>query len=221
MTNRLVNDGYERIHLRIWDLLPWIVNGTASESVRREVQAHLRVCARCCEELAHQRHVHTAMNAGSEPDLAAERGLARLMRQVEVQEQQASRDAGAGGGRIRRRWAWIALGFAAVALVEAGGLVALGTSERNALPPYHHASSSSAALPQASIRLVVDATITVGKLQSLLLPLELQIVGGPNEDGVYLLRAVDGGRDIESAVAALRAAPGVRFVEPVGTRGER
>jgi hypothetical protein len=218
----LVNDGYERIHLRIWDMLPWIVNGTASESVRREVQAHLRVCARCCEELAHQRHVHTAMNAGSEPDLAVERGLARLMRQVEAQEQQAARDAGAGGGRIHRRWSWIAWGLAAVVLVEAGGLVALSTSGRNASPSYHSAPSSSAASPQASIRLVVDATMTAGKLQSLLLPLELQIVGGPNEDGVYLLHGVGGGRDVESAVTALRAAPGVRFVEPVGTaRGGR
>lgn len=212
MKNRPINDDCERTHLRVWDSLPWVVNGTAADSVRREVDEHLRECVHCREELVRQRRVHAGMNAGNDVELPIERGLDRLMRKVDAREQPAVPHVAAGGA-ARSRWAWVACGLAAMVLLEAGGFLALGVSHRGAA--YRTLSSPDAGLPQASIRLVVDASMTVGQLQALLVPRNLQIVGGPNEDGVYSVGALGRGHDIEKDVAALRAAPGVRFVEPV------
>lgn len=214
MKNTSTDNGCERTHLRVWDLLPWVVNGTASESVRREVDEHLRECIHCREELVRQRRVHAGMNAGGGVELPVERGLDRLMRKVEARDEPAAPHvAAAAGGAARSRWAWAACGLAAMVLLEAGGFLALGVSHQPAA--YRTLSSPDALLPQASIRLVVDASMTAGELQALLVPRNLQIVGGPNEDGVYSLGALGQGHDIEKDVAALRATRGVRFVEPV------
>ncbi len=213
MRNNSIDDGSERIHLRVWDLLPWIVNGTASEALRRDVDSHVNECAHCREELVRQWRVHAALNADADAAIAlpVERGLERLLERVDAHEQNAARYA-RPGATGRSRWAWVACGLAAMVLLEAGGLVGLGSSHRDG--SYHTLSSPDTGLPQAAIRLVVDPSMTTGKLQALLAPLHLQIVAGPNEDGVYSLGAIGRGHDIEKDTAVLRAAPGVRFVEP-------
>ena len=211
MRKNSIDDGSERVHLRVWDLLPWIVNGTASESVHRDVDAHVSECVHCREELVRQQRLHAAMNVDAEVEPPVERGLERLLEKVDAHEQQAAQHARAGGTK-HSRWAWVACGLAAMVLIEAGGIVELSTSHHDGA--YHTLSSPDAGLPQAAIRLVVAPSMTVGQLQALLVPLNLQIVGGPNEDGVYSLGMLGRGHDIEKDTAALRAAPGVRFVEP-------
>ena len=215
MKNPSIDDGSQRVHLRVWDLLPWIVNGTASESVRRDVDAHVSECVHCREELVRQQRVHAAVNADADADvtLPVERGLKKLLESVDAHEQQTARYA-RPGKMGRSRWAWVACGLAAMVLLEAGGLVGLSTSPRGGT--YHTLSSPDAGLPQAAIRLVMDPSMTANQLQALLVPLHLQIVAGPNEDGVYSLGVLGRGHDIEKDTAALRAAPGVRFVEPAG-----
>ena len=208
-----IDDGNQRDHLRVWDLLPWIVNGTASESVRHDVDAHVSECRDCREELVRQRRVYAAMNADADAQAAlpVERGLEKLLESVDAQERQVAPYARTDGTG-RNRWAWVACGLAAMVLLEAGGLVGLGTSHRGS--SYHTLSVPDAQMPQSAIRLVVDSSMTAGDLQALLVPLHLQIVAGPNEDGVYSLGLLGRGHDIEKDTAALRAAPGVRFVEP-------
>lgn len=212
MKDHSIDDGCERAHLRVWDMLPWVVNGTAPQSDLREVDAHLNECASCREEFALQQRVHGAMNSGVAAEPPVERGLERLLNNVDAAERRAARGPGASGAG-RGRWAWAAYGLAALVLLEAGGLIALGTPHRDAA--YRTLSSPDAALPRASIRLVVDPSMAVGKLQAVLVPLNLQIVGGPNEDGVYSLGALGRGHEVGKDIAALRAVAGVRFVEPV------
>ncbi|RDV00422.1 zf-HC2 domain-containing protein [Trinickia dinghuensis] len=213
MKNDSIDNGCERAHLRVWDMLPWVVNGTASEAERHDVDTHLSECAYCREEFARQRRVQAVMSADAQPEVSVERGLERLLEQVDAHEQQAARNARESGTAGSRRWAWAACGLAAMVLLEAGGLVELSAPHRSSAT-YHTLSSPDAGLPQAAIRLVVDPSMTAGKLQALLVSLKLQIVGGPNEDGVYSLGVLGRGHDIEKDIAALRAAPGVRFVEP-------
>jgi hypothetical protein len=216
--NTSITDDRERTHLQVWDTLPWIVNGTASDAARRAAEAHLCECEHCREELARQQRVYAAMNAVTSAEAPLERGLDRLLQKVQAYEQQPGRGAPAADGAVRRRWAMAAYGLAAMVLLEAGGLVVLGMQLGGSHPSvtYRTLSSLDTALPPASIRLVVDPSMTVGKLQALLVSLHLQIVGGPSEDGVYSLGSLDRGRSVESDVTALRAASGVRFVEPVG-----
>ena len=48
-------------HRRIWDAIPWVVNGTATEAAQREVEAHLGQCENCREEFDRQSRLHGAI----------------------------------------------------------------------------------------------------------------------------------------------------------------
>ena len=43
-------DHGERSHQRVWELLPWYVNGSLAQPERERVEAHLAACRRCEEE---------------------------------------------------------------------------------------------------------------------------------------------------------------------------
>ena len=43
------------VHRLAWDQIPWIVNGSLSETERLVVESHLQACADCREEFEFQR----------------------------------------------------------------------------------------------------------------------------------------------------------------------
>ena len=70
------------------------------------------------------------------------------------------------------------------------------------------------------MRVVLAPELSIGAMQQVLRRTQLQIVSGPTEAGVYTLGAVSGAAarpDLPVLLAQLRAQPGVRFAEPVGT----
>ena len=209
----------DRDHLSAWEQLPWLVNGTASEAQRSALGAHIAACDRCREELDRQRSIHRAMNDTDRAGPPVERGLARLTRRIEA----SAPEGGIRSGRQaapRSRWAVIAYGLAAVVLLETGGLAMLSTQlgigSKRAEPAYRTLSSPAASAAQGTIRLVLDSRMTVGDLQALLVPLNLQIVAGPGEHGIYTIGpAGPGSDDPAQQIEALRAARGVRFAEPI------
>ncbi|HEY3851328.1 MAG TPA: zf-HC2 domain-containing protein, partial [Steroidobacteraceae bacterium] len=48
-------------HQEIYDLMPWYVNGSIAEADRQKVEAHVRTCAACREDLEQERRVYRAM----------------------------------------------------------------------------------------------------------------------------------------------------------------
>lgn len=215
----------ERNHLRIWEMLPWTVNGTVSLEVACDVQEHLRQCELCRTELTRQRWLSTSMNKDDRPAPAIERGLEKLMRRLneEEGEPRARRVRGPWYRRSRLvgassvRTTLIAYGLAATVLLEAGALAVMGLQLPGQRPQsgYRTLSSGAASPHHATIRLVADDTMPVGRLRELLVSQKLQIVSGPGQNGVYSLAPVDSVSDVEVQVAALRRAPGVRFAEPI------
>lgn len=216
----------EREHLRIWETLPWIVNGTAGAEAASEAQEHLRECALCRAELAHQRWLFKTMNRHERQAPSIERGLEDLMHRIDGEGQREPdirrvrgpwyRRASAQAGS--RRMAAVAYGLAAMVLVEAGALAVLGGRQLPGEQPqasYRTLSDGAAPAHHATIRLVVDGAMTVGRLQELLASQQLQIVSGPGQNGVYSLAPIAAVGDVDAQVAALRAASGVRFAEPV------
>lgn len=201
----------ERAHLQAWELLPWLVNGTVSECERSHVEAHLRDCKSCRDEFARQHAVHLQMNTDVSAGPPVERGIERLLQQLEGRAQPAPRAA------ANARWAMFTYGLAALVVLETTGLALLGAKSGGAdsAAPVYRTLSTPERTGFATIRLVVDSTMQAGQLQSLLMPLHLQIVGGPSENGVYSLGPASTPGDVERQVSALRAARGVRFVEPV------
>src|SRR6476659_2426307 len=56
----------ERIHQRIWELLPWVANGTLSDPERERVEAHLALCRRCRDEVETCRRTAAAVKSQGE-----------------------------------------------------------------------------------------------------------------------------------------------------------
>jgi hypothetical protein len=228
-------DGAERAgmsaaHRRAWDAIPWIVNGTASDVQRRAVEAHLRDCGPCRDEIERQRVLHAALSApGAAPDApGVEHGLARLMARIDdsgrdgaTAPAEAMGATAPTGAITRRRHVMAALvcTLLGAVVIEAVGIAILAVDRRgDADAPFRTLTQAPAVVPQATLRIVPAPTMTVSELQKLLLDLRLQIVAGPNEAGAYALAPLAGPPSTDSQLARLRAVPGVRFAEPIAAR---
>ena len=114
-------------HRQAWDLIPWIVNGSAPETERQAVQAHLEACADCRQELEFQRQLQAAMAVQSTAELDMRDSWQRLRSRLDTAAQP---DAAVRSGHRRARGignAWTPWLVAAM-VVQAIGLGALGTA---------------------------------------------------------------------------------------------
>lgn len=192
-------------HRRTWDLIPWIVNGSASAAEREIADAHLRDCVDCRDELAFQSLLHAGMGIDAQPAHSATAGFARLMQRID-------RDAGSEGTGTpatvampmprtraparrsqRRRLSRIlagALALQSVGLVLLGALLLARPSVR--MPPaattaatYQTLSSSRASSASATVRFVPSPTLSVGALQAMLADAHLHIVDSNQDSAIY------------------------------------
>jgi hypothetical protein len=212
------------VHRQAWDLIPWIVNGTAPESEWRAVQAHLESCQDCREEFDFQRQLRSAMaqQGGSESDIRESwlqlRGrldLAAEPRAFAMRAQRGTR----GIGKTAMPW------LIAAMVVQAIGLAALGAAWWSrpigaSVPPgstavYRTLSAPEAAPQAATIRVVFAPDATLAQVQAMLAAARLQVRAGPSDVGVWALGPVrDSNRAAtEAALRELRASSEVRFAE--------
>lgn len=214
-----------RSHRQTWDLIPWILNGTASAADREAVEAHLRDCAECREELQFQRSVQAAVAA--QPQLRAEDDWARLQARLDdaaVPESPQPMPDGrrrAGFAFARSRWMGA---LAAAVVLEALGIGALGMALWSSQRPgraavYQTLAASPPAAGSPTIRMVLAPTMRIGELQQLLHATGLQVVGGPTGMGVWSLApsGIPSRAATDAEVRALRANAAVRFAEAVGS----
>jgi hypothetical protein len=235
---------HDPAHRQAWDLIPWLVNGTLDSAQHGLVEAHLRECSDCREELAFQRKVH----AGIIEDVsssAAPMAMARLFERIDAEddalpgdhvfdplEVALARPAAAPANSERR----LRLGhlLAAAVIVEAIGLVGLGTmlaGQRDAGSDYATLSQGTQPAAGARIRLVPSPTLSVGELQALLGKSGLRIVDS-NAGGTILalgfepastLSTESNGSTsrhrIDEALLQLRANSGVLLAEPILSSG--
>ena len=213
------SDDQFSIHRRAWELIPWVVNGRASNEERRVVEQHLADCGDCREEHDFQMRLHMAMSraprADEDADSAAAASLQRLWQRIDGEEALPVVRRKAGGSFAR--------GLLAAVLIEAVGIAALSSalwtrdSPRSAAPLYQTLSAPAEGAAHATIRAVLAPTLTLGELQALLEQTQLQIVAGPSDAGVYSLAPLSAHVAVatQPALAQLRSHPGVRFAEPV------
>ncbi|MFI4868084.1 MAG: zf-HC2 domain-containing protein [Steroidobacterales bacterium] len=211
-------------HRQAWDLIPWIVNGSAPESEQRTVQAHLESCADCRAELEFQRQLQAAMAQDSTPDSdvrgAWERLRSRLDGAVEPEAQVGAVQRRARGSGV----AWMPWLVAAM-VVQAIGLGALGAAwwSRPSAPAsltapaavYRTLSATEAAAPPATIRVVFAPDVTIAQLQAMLAAARLQVRSGPSDVGVWTLGPARNSdrAATEAALHELRGNSEVRFAE--------
>jgi anti-sigma factor RsiW len=221
-------DRGERLHRRVWDLLPWYANGTLESGEQRIVESHLDACARCREELAAVRRIGEVLRQIPEIAPAPHPAhFARLMERIDKAES-------AGG----RRAAWTALrGFLAATpravrwtLAAQLGLVLLlaaGLLLRSPAPPpavYQTLSDPEPAVSAASaasaktgvrLRLVFAPGTTEQEIRNLLLGIRGQITAGPSSFGVYTVEVPAGPDPLAGVLAHLRRQKQVSLAEPV------
>lgn len=214
--------GQPPAHLRAWEALPWIANGRATPAQQALVAAHLPQCAGCREELAWQQRLCAALAPGAGQPADAEPGLQALLARLdEVPEAPglpAARTAPPRGGRR------LVAALAAAVVVQAVGLVALGWPLAHAPAEGAYQTLSSTPAPPApaagTLRVRPDPGLSLAGWQALLQAEGLQVVGGPNSAGAWILAPAPApgtpARTPADTLAALRAHPAVQLAEPIG-----
>jgi len=218
--NRIDNTAAE--HQEIGQLLPWFVNGRLSETDCQRVDAHLRVCEACTEELAAQQRIYGVMSVDAGVERMPVAGLNRLRTRIEsldeaapapaAPDETARRQAPAGSSSRQRRGA-IAASIAATAV---GALALLWNQHEHRIAPANYYTVTTTAQQPADtvIRAVFAPTVTLSELQGLLDDAHLKIVSGPTEAGVYSL-AMSGSQSVDWSLQRLRGHEVVRFAESV------
>jgi hypothetical protein len=217
--------GHDIDHRETWDVLPWYVNGRLAEPERQRVDAHLRTCAACRNELAVQRQLYTVMAAESTFEHLPTAGLKRLQQRLAAQRTtitanpaaQAARRSSARRSSVR----WYPLQgatAASVAIIAAALSVLAGVmwsqSQRRAPSAEYRTVTTETQRPAGEIiRAVFAPTITLSELQVVLDDAQLKIVAGPTEAGVFTLAAA-GSRPADWSLQRLRRQSAVRFAEP-------
>lgn len=223
---RRPEDRGERAHQRIWDLLPWYVNGTLPGPERRAIEDHLDACSRCREEVAVCRATREALaETGEVAPSPHPVQLARLLTRVDELE------SGSGRGRRPFLASWkallvptnpvralLAVQLAITALLV--GLLVWQQRQPETLPLYRtlSAPASAPAAPRgdaARVRVVFTETTTEKEIREILLRVHGEIVGGPSVFGTYTIEIPTGGETPGSVLAHLRSQPQVRFAEPL------
>ena len=195
-------------HQDCMELLPWYLNQTLDASERLAVEAHLKECAGCRDEVAFLETLQSSARVVNRPPIRDrfDEVLARIDRPkvVAIRSSQLVR--------------WLVIGEAAAVVA----LLAILLWTVTASPPgsYQTLSDLGSAEPTDAVvlRVVFDERITEVDLRGLLESINAQIVAGPNRAGAYTLRV--GGEGLEGKAPAkllerLRGEPFVRFAESV------
>jgi len=227
---RKLEDRAERIHQRIWELLPWYVNRSLGEKEVERVEAHLAVCPRCQEEERLCRQTAGAVrSAGESAPSPHPVQLQRVLERVEESEREergrsrwtATLQARLAASPRPVRFALVAQAAAILLLV--GWLAARpGTSPPPAV--YSTLSDPAAApAPGVGLRVMFSPQSTERELRALLLAVRGQVTGGPSPVGVYTIEIPADGDPAAVVLARLRSEPQVAFAEPAvdGDPGKR
>jgi hypothetical protein len=223
----------ERIHQRIWELLPWYVNGTLAEGERERVEAHLGECRRCTEEVEACRQTATGMKslgevAPSPHPVQLQRTLARIdeaertERRSREQPREEPEDVAIPRlGMVRAlvaatprplRGALVAQVAVIVLLV---GVLVWGELHSAPGAALYQTLSDAAARPaRTPLRVMFSPRATEKEIRELLLAVHGEIAAGPTPLGVYTVEVPTAGDPPSLVLARLRSESAVSFAEP-------
>jgi hypothetical protein len=204
-------------HRQTWDLLPWLVNCTASPAERALADAHLAICADCRDEYAFQARLGAGLAVDVATDVPLQPALDRLLARIDAEGEIAE----ALRPRPRSRLSRMTRILAAAVIVQAIGLAALGSwvLERNRLAGnavYRTLSAPAVDAPEATIRFVPSPELSVGQLQRLLADNGLRVATANEGGTIFALAPTTLAHPTTGEVVArLRATAGVLLAEPI------
>lgn len=225
----------EKLHERVWGLLPWYVNGTLPQRERERVEAHLEVCRRCQEEeQVCRRTAEAVQGAGEVAPTPHPVQLQRVLARIEESER---------AERTPRTLAW-RLAFPFRSLIEAtprplrGALVAqvaiiillagvivwqkLHSGPQSVPAPAVYRTLSDAPPargPVLRLRVMFSPQATERQIRELLLDVRGEITAGPSPLGVYTVEVPAGRDSLQAVLARLRSESQVMLAEPAAGEG--
>lgn len=216
-------------HGECWNLLPWIANESAAAREIARVEAHLRDCRECQEELAFQRQLRNAIRSEESVVLAPQTSLQKLMQRIDTVEdiddapEAAPAEVVAVPRREPARWSrWLPIAAAVQGIVITGLLAALWM-QSDTLTAGRYTTVVTPPKPVAHsqvIRVVFAGDVALDDMNRALRSIDAQIIAGPSKADVYTLGLTTGDDDeaaVDKALAQLRGDSHVRFAELVPT----
>jgi hypothetical protein len=228
-------DHGERVHQRVWELLPWYVNGSLAERERERVEAHLAACLRCQGEERVSRHLAGAVaRAGEVAPAPHPVQLQRMLARIEESEREERESAGRwrllaplrGLVRATPRPLRGALVAQAAVILLLVGFLAWSASRPGAAPnlqpAYRTLSNPDATpVPTARLRVMFSPQATEKEIRELLHGIHGEITAGPSPSGAYTVEVPAASDPAGVVLARLRSEPQVvLFAEPAAGPGE-
>jgi hypothetical protein len=210
-------------HGECWNLLPWIANESAAAKDVARIEAHLRDCRECQEELDCQRQLRNAIRAEEAVVLAPQTSLQKLMQRIDTVEDVAEATPAGVVAMPRRKpalWSrWLPIAAAVQGIVITGLLAAMWMQSADTLtaPRYEtRVASDKAITHRPVIRVVFTGNVSLDDMNRVLRAVDAQIIAGPSEAGVYTLGAARFAKEssVDKALEQLRADGSIVFAEP-------
>ena len=211
-------------HDKVFELFPWYLNGTISETERQIVDGHVRACAACRDQLGRERDIYRAMSAESSLEFIPA-SFSRLQARLDAlspenpgASEPSVRQSASPVETSRRRGAvtWPRLAAASIAVLAVGALSLVSAdrwAQLHARPSeYRTVTTATPRARDEVIRAVFSPAITLVELQAILDEAQLRIISGPTEAGVYSL-AANSDRPVTVSLSLLRQHASVRFAE--------
>jgi anti-sigma factor RsiW len=217
-------------HQKVWEILPWYVNGTLAGHEHELVARHILRCQSCADEVARCQSIAAVVRSSEEAaQPPSPEHLARLMERID----RASVSAGPGPWRMRvREWLEkIRLAFqgtpslfrwALAAQTAAIVLLTAATLWQASVAPsllYRTLSDADGGTEpgRVTLQVVFADDITEREIRTLLGSIGATIVAGPSPMAVYTVAIAADSREAsaqtQERLALLRAHPKVRLAE--------
>jgi anti-sigma factor RsiW len=215
-------------HQKVWEILPWYVNGTLEGDERELVARHILRCQSCADEVVRCQSITAAVrSAEAAASTPSPEHLARLMERIDRE----STSAAPQRWRIRvREWIEkIQLAFqetpslfrwALVAETAAIILLVAIMLQGSLAPSFYRTLSDSGSRPEPGrvhLHVVFADDITEREIRTLLSSIGATIVAGPTPMAVYTVALATDDREAPArtreTLALLRAYPKVRLAE--------
>ena len=200
-------------HERATELLPWLVNNSLEESERDGVLEHASSCVICRRELTELKRLSKSIANSVEPATIPVPDMRRINARIDAREQ-------SGQALLERLKAlaghpWrVAFAMQTLLLIVLGGALLLPWDNDRGF----RTLTAPESLPAGHyVRVVLDPDLPPIELTALLERMDLKVIDGPSNRGVYTLQIPESLAEIErkDLLATLSAHPSVLFAQPV------
>src|SRR5215475_6851972 len=216
-------------HQKVWEILPWYVNGTLEGDEHEFVARHILRCQSCANEVVRCQSIATAVrSAEAAASTPSPEHLARLMERIDRESTSAAPER--WQIRVREWIEKIRLAFqgtpslfrwALAAETAAIVLLAAAIMLQGSVAPsfYGTLSDGGSGLEpgRVNLQVVFADDITEREIRTLLSSIGATIVAGPTPMAVYTVALAAGDREVpertQGTLALLRAHPKVRLAE--------